>query len=483
MRPILFAALSAVICIGCKQAPKGPSQSDEVNQLLQEKRERAESFMNAQNAADEPQALRQDATAPPAAPTPAPPNPPATTPTPAKAVSPEEALKQSILTGSAKLAEDGLMTMETILKERTESPRLKKIISLMEQAASYSSARRKNHWRVTHNSDWRKVEEIIAPLLKAFSPKRKKRRAPVMALLRTGVEMVSRDDDYERSAGYALIHRCLKDVGPQLSQTEKNRFLMPLVSRFAIANPVFERRFLVEVLGTYGDRIFERFYVMAALTDTEWHVRREALNALSKCIEEKRGCGFDRPSAVLLNTNHEDSRTRAALYRLAGRAQIPDVVSWCAKHLDAGPLSQPCRKALSLVETREAFDVLYRWLKARKDTVESVAPGHYAFRDEFKTITPYADFHYAKDRFYTLLFEVLGQELRDPHATGGIVRSMASLKDTKRGLYIVRSTRAFYEAKWEKLEKQRSHKFLLAELDKMETVLTRRSKSKRKGSR
>ena len=179
MRFILFAVLPTLLCIGCKQAPKGPAQSDEVNQLLKEKRARAESFVKAQKAEDTPRPVQPDASVPAAGPDPQPAGtPPAkipNAPSPAQDASPEETLKQSILTGSAKLAEDGLHTMEDLLKGYEQTPRLKRIISLMEQAASYSSARRKNHWRVTHNSDWREVESIIAPILKAFSPKRKKK--------------------------------------------------------------------------------------------------------------------------------------------------------------------------------------------------------------------------------------------------------------------------------------------------------------------
>ena len=81
-----------------------------------------------------------------------------------------------------------------------------------------------------------------------------------------------------------------------------------------------------------------------------------------------------------------------------------------------------------------------------------------------------------KSQYYLLLQNVLGQDMRDGYATGGIVRGMADLKDAKRGLNIVKITKAIYETKWGKEPGHPSQQFLLNELGKMEAHLTPRAK-------
>ena len=473
MNTLLRLCLIGSLFIGCERAPKGASQSEEVSEIQRTQRTQAARFLEAEIAKDSPTPVPSPTAVAKTLPV-QPQHSPAVEQKPktlAPALSEEEVRRVEILASATQLAENGLLTTESMLKGYSPGSIWKKALPYLEQAASYTGTRRRSHWRVIQTSDWMELTKIINPVLERYSPRNAKRRAPVEDLLKLAVEMVSRDDGYERATGYALIDACLDALGDKLPERDKTTYLSTMIARYDVANKVFERQFMLKTLGEHATRVFDRFFLRVALEDTEWHARREALVALDDCLKRGDGCSVNEGAAQLIYDAHQDSRTRGPLFRLAGRAQLPIVTPWCTQHLSRGNLAQYCRDALSLVRTRGAFDALYGWLKVRKDEPASSAAAQYVFRDEFKHLIPYADFHYAKERYYSLLFNVLGQDVREPHATGGIVRMMGSLKDPKRALYIVRSTRDFYTAKWEKIEKQRGHKFLFAELDKMEETL------------
>ncbi len=491
MHTVIRLCLLSALILGCEKAPRGASQSSEVSLLQEQQRESARAYMNAERAADTPAPAAQPkpktAQEPTTeAPVKRPPPPRAQGGKPQNAaprMTKAEQRRHEILTSAAQLSENGLLTMEALLKAHRPGSHWKAISPYLEQSASYTNMKRRAHWRVSQTSDWRELKKLIKAPLARYSRKRAKRRAAVEDILAAGVDMVSRKDGYERATGYALINECLEQLGDKLNSSEKTKYLSTILSQYNVANEIHERLLMLKVLGAHADRRLDRFLLRVVLEDSEWTARREALLGVDNCLKLGRGCSIDLEGAELIYDTYADSRTRGPLFQLAGRAQLPVVTQWCLAHLHKGNLAQSCRSALSLVRTREAFDALHDWLNARKDEPSSVAVGQYTFRDEFQAITPYADFHYAKERYYTLLFNVLGQDIREPHATGGIVRTMGQLKDSKRALYIVESILAFYEAKWEKLVRQRGHKFLFKQLHDMRRLLASRERARKRSKR
>ena len=460
------------VIIACETAPPGPTQSAEVHTIQLEKRKAAESFQKEETAADR-------ATAKTEAPPEQAPPPDASTNPPPKEIEPvpPKTDEDMIRVGALKLAEDALLGMDELLKGHVPGPDWKLMRPFLERASSYTGLKRRDHWRVNQNSEWKALDKQLVPILKRFSAQRTKSLERLRDILALGVSLVAREDGYERAAGYTLINQCLQTIGTRLPQTEKQKYLMPFVARYDLANKALERRLLLEILGRHGGRQLERYFAYVALDDPSVVVRKEALKSLKVCIESARGCTFDARTAGAIYNAHTDSRTRSALIDVAGLSQIRDVTSWCEAHVAHGPLAHACRGALSRVGTREAFNILYNWIVERKDSVESQTLGRYEFRDEFLSLVPYADRYFSKEKFYSLLQDVLGQDLRDGFVTGGIVRAMGSLKDKKRAHYIVKATRAFYKEKWGADPMHRGQIYLMKSLKEMERELARSVKN------
>jgi hypothetical protein len=471
MKRYPLVLLVGMLAYGCENAPKPSSQSNEVAEKIIESNlpvlQEDDHTTLVIQAAKSAKVLR--------------PTSPAAPSTDAKTIKPkttaEKMLRSQVNEASAKTQNDGLMASNAVLSKFVKNQLFDKVLLALQGAADYTLMKRRSHWRVIQSQEWKTLEAIISPRLKAYDPNRPATVKAITDILTAALEMSNRDDTYERSSGYSLIDYVLTEIGSRTPPGFELLYLKAIAARLSLARQTDERRLLVEIVGRNdrGGSLFA-FTVSTVLNDAVWAIRVQALKSLRHCAATFKKCRLSKIMLTLLYNEHVDARTRGALAIYAGELKFAEVTEWCAGRLDRGPMAQACRKALSLTKTRSAFDALTAWIKKRMHQAETQIVGNYGFRDEFKVLRPYADLNFSKGRYYALLFNILGQDMRDGYATGGIVRNMADLEDAKRALSIIRTTTAIYEAKWGKDAQHPSQKFLLAELKKMKQVLVPRAK-------
>jgi len=362
----------------------------------------------------------------------------------------------------------GLTESNQLLESYTANAFHKEVVKLMQYAADYTLLKRRNHWRIVQAPEWKQLMKKLERRLSRYRRKSRQAQARLNDVMMAVLRMLDNDGPFERASAYALMDHIFTAVGKTLPRAFEGPFIRSAAARMTLATSVHERTMLVESALKH-DREGElfAFAISVVLSDKDWAVRKKALDGLDRCATVHKKCKLAPVMLDLLYNRHTDARTRGPLMLYAAALLYPKVTNWCRPHLRKSSLMLPCRTALGRLQTEEAFDLLYKWLDKRKDEASSKRPQNYSFRDEFKSIMPYANKRFARYKFPQLLDTVLGQDLRDGFATGGIVRMMDQMEDAKRALQILKATRAFYKVKFGDHTLHRSQKFLMNELDIM----------------
>ena len=380
----------------------------------------------------------------------------------------KQMMTRQVTTRSAELQSKALMETADRLSNFSPSPLQKKIQSALQAAADQTLMKRQSHWRVKQSQEWKRLTQLLKPILTRFKTRRRASTQKLHEVLMVALVMMERDDEYERAVGYSLVHYVLEFLGDRAPKDLENPYIRSMAARLSLARSVDERTLLMEA-ALWNDRTGHLFTfgVATALTDTTWQVRAKTLEGLKVCVERRAKCRLAPVMLNLLYETHQDTRTRGALIQYAGALKYERVVDWCRESVEGGPLALACRDALGSLQSRRGFDLLFQWLQRRKDEPQTLRAGNYGFRDEFRSIMPYANRPFARMRFTILLSQVLGQNERDGFATGGIVRMLDQMDDAIRAEQIISTNRDIYRAYFKGKNLNRSQEFLLRQLDSM----------------